>query len=106
MTLFPSATVWLNPALATGFQHFGLPMSLAIPLGIVEIGCAVVYLFPRTAFLGAILMTGYLGGATATNVRIGDSWITPVLLGVLVWGGLFLRDSRLRQLIPLRRSRE
>jgi DoxX-like family len=91
------------PALVQGFEHFGLPLSLATALGILEIGCTVVYMIPRTAVLGAILMTGYLGGATATNVRIGDSWFMPVLLGVLVWGGLFLRDVRLRELIPFRR---
>lgn len=79
-------------------------MSLALALGILEIVCTVTYAVPRTAMLGAILLTGYLGGATATHVRIGDSFISPVILGVLVWGGLFLRDPRLRALIPLRRS--
>ncbi|MGC2800244.1 MAG: DoxX family protein, partial [Candidatus Acidiferrum sp.] len=63
----------------------------------------IVYVIPRTAVLGAILMTGYLGGATATNVRVGDpSYIITVTLGVLVWAGLFLRDARVRALIPLR----
>jgi hypothetical protein len=63
-----------------------------------------VYVIPSTAVLGAILMTGYLGGATATNVRVGDpSYIMTVLLGVFVWGGLFFRDARVRALIPFRR---
>jgi len=59
---------------------------------------------PRTAVLGAILLTGYLGGATATHVRIGEPFYTPIILGVLVWGGLYLRDARLRALLPLRKS--
>ena len=73
-------------------------------LGILEVACTVIYLIPRTAVLGAILLTGYLGGATATHVRIGEPWFMPVLLGVVVWLGIYLRDPRLRALIPLRRS--
>ena len=91
------------PSVMQGFAHAGIPESHAIPLGIVEISCAVVYLIPRTAVLGAILMTAYLGGATATNVRVGDpATVMTVLLGVLVWLGLYLRDERLRALLPLR----
>ena len=85
-----------------GFGHFGYPESVIVAIGILEIGSTVVYLIPRTAVLGAVLMTGYLGGATATNVRVGDAWIFPVVLGVLVWAGLFLRDERVRALLPLR----
>ena len=86
------------------FAHFGYPESVIRPIGLLEIACTVVYLFPRTAVLGAILMTGYLGGATATNVRIGDpAFILPALAGVLVWGGLYFRDERIRALIPLRK---
>jgi len=76
--------------------------SLLLALGIVEIGCTVIYLIPRTAVLGAILLTGYLGGAIATHVRIGEPFLPPLLLGVLVWLGLYLRDPRLRALVPLR----
>jgi hypothetical protein len=94
----------MPPSLVQGFQHFGLPLSIAAGLGILEISCAVVYLIPQTAVLGAILVTGYLGGATVTNVRVGEAWILPVLVGVLAWVGLFLRDERVRALIPLRRS--
>jgi hypothetical protein len=86
-----------------GFAQFGYPESLILKIGILEIFCTVVYMIPRTSVLGAILMTGYLGGATATNVRVGDpSSFIPVLVGVLVWAGLYLRDDRLRALIPLR----
>jgi hypothetical protein len=84
----------------------GLPESTIPGIGITLIACTVVYVIPPTSVLGAILLTGYLGGATATHVRAGDP-IFPtsfsVGFGVLVWLGLFLRDSRVRALIPLRR---
>jgi hypothetical protein len=85
-----------------GFTKLGWPDSLALVLGIVELVCTVLYVFPRTSVLGAILLTGYLGGAIATHVRIGDPFIGPIILGVMIWLGLFLRDARLRTLIPLR----
>jgi uncharacterized membrane protein YphA (DoxX/SURF4 family) len=94
------------PDVAKGFEHLGWPMNLALALGIVELTCTALYVIPQTSYLGAILLTGYLGGATATHVRVGDSvsnFITPVIIGILVWLGLFLRDSRLRALVPLRR---
>jgi hypothetical protein len=86
-----------------GFAHFGFPDRLILPLGILELACTVIYLVPRTSALGAILLTGYLGGATVTNLRVGDSWIMPAMVGVLVWGGLFMRDQRVRALVPFRR---
>jgi hypothetical protein len=86
-----------------GFAHFGYPESFILSIGILELACTVVYMIPRTSVLGAILMTGYLGGATATNVRVGDpAFFITIILGVLVWAGLYLRDDRLRALIPLR----
>lgn len=78
------------------------PAGSALAIGIVELACTIVYLVPRTAVLGAILLTGYLGGATAVSVQMGVSFALPVVFGVLVWGGLYLRDPRLRALIPLR----
>lgn len=91
------------PAVVEGFGKFGYPAHLITVLGIVEVGCTIVYLIPRTSVLGAILLTGYLGGATATHVRIGDpAFVAPVVFGMLVWLGLFLRDGRIRALIPLR----
>jgi hypothetical protein len=86
-----------------GFEHLGYPEHLALTLGIVEIGCTLLYLIPRTAVLGAILLTGYLGGAIATHVRLLElQFVMPLVLGMLIWGGLFLRDSRVRALIPIR----
>lgn len=94
----------LKPAVAvSGFIHYGYPERVFLPICILELACAVVYAIPRTSVLGAILLTGYLGGATATHVRVGDpAFFMPVIVGVLVWGGLYLRDDRLRALIPLR----
>ena len=84
----------------------GYPETVIVPLGIVLLVCTVLYAIPRTSVLGAILLTGYLGGAVATHVRIGDPLFThalfPVYLGVFIWGGLYLRDTRLRALIPFR----
>jgi len=93
------------PSVLQGFAHFGYSESLVPVLGILEIACTLVYVIPRASVLGAILMTGYLGGATASNVRVGDPAVfITVILGVLVWGGLYLRDVRLRALIPLRNN--
>jgi hypothetical protein len=73
-------------------------------IGLLELACVIVYLIPRTAVLGAILMGGYLGGAVATHLRIGDPGFgTPLVLGILAWAGLFLREERLRALLPLRK---
>jgi len=81
--------------------RLGYPASLVFPIGIAELICLALFVIPRTSILGAILLTGYLGGATATQVRL-HWFFFPVVLGVLVWGGLFLRDDRLRALLPLR----
>ena len=85
-----------------GMAQSGWPEHLALGLGIVELGCTLLYAIPRTAVLGAILVTGYLGGAIATHVRVEEPFVPPAVLGVLVWLGLFLRDRRLRELLPLR----
>lgn len=91
-----------NEEMVKGLDHIGWKADQMSTLGIVEIACTVLYVIPQTSILGAILLTGYLGGATATHVRVGDNWLAPVIIGVLVWLGLFLRDSRLRALIPWR----
>jgi len=90
-----------------GTVQLGYPESVLVGLGIVLLSCTVLYVIPRTAILGAILLTGYLGGAIATHVRVGSPLFShilfPVYVAVLLWGGLYLRDERLRALIPLRR---
>src|SRR5574341_63480 len=103
MLLFSGVMKLVKPtSVVEGFVQLGYPESLALGIGILELACTVVYMIPRTSVLGAILLTGFLGGATATHVRIGDpAFVFPVALGVLVWLGLFLRDDRLRALLPL-----
>ena len=86
-------------------KHFGYPESALLGIAIAEIGCAVLYVIPQTAVLGAIVMTGYLGGAVATHVRVGENFLIPLALGVVAWAGLYLRDRRLRALLPLRGAR-
>ena len=93
------------PPVVEGFAHLGLPEKLAFGLGVLELLCTVLYVIPRTTVLGAILLTGYLGGAIVSHLRVGDPFIGPIIFGVLIWAGLFLRDKRLRALIPLRSSR-
>ena len=103
MLLFSGVMKLMRPvAVVEEFGRLGYPESLIVGIGILEIFCAVVYLIPRSSILGAILVTGYLGGATATHARIGDPFFMPIVLGVAIWAGLFLRDDRLRALIPLR----
>ena len=92
-----------------GTVQVGYPESLVAPIGAVLILCTLIYLIPRTSVLGAILLTGYLGGAVATNLRIGGSLfgqvLFPVYFGVMVWGGLYLRDAKVAGLIPIRSDR-
>jgi hypothetical protein len=96
----------LPPAIE-GTVHLGYPEHLTVGIGIVELVCLALYVIPSTSVLGAILFTGYLGGAIATQLRIGSPLFThtlfPIYVAVLIWGGLFLREVRLRALIPLRR---
>src|SRR5258708_6670757 len=94
MLLFSASMKLLKlPPVIKGFDHLGYPERLILPLGILEVSCAVIYAIPKTAVLGAILVTGYLGGAIATHVRIGEPFIFQFLLGVLAWLGLLLRDA-------------
>jgi hypothetical protein len=107
MLLF-SATMKLHPSPAiVQFveTHLGYTEAQLPQLAVLELSCVVLYLIPRTAVLGAILMTGYLGGAVASHFRGGDLPVIPVLLGALAWGGLYLRDERLHALLPLRKGR-
>jgi len=91
-----------SPAVVKGFEEYGFSESLIIPIGILELFCTVVYLIPRTSVLGAILLTGYLGGAVCTNLRVDKDVVMPVVVGILFWGGLYIRIRRIRGLIPVK----
>jgi hypothetical protein len=83
-----------------GTAQLGYPETVIIPIGVILLICVVIYVIPRTAILGAVLLTGYMGGAIATHVRVGSPLLThvmfPIYVSLLVWGGLFLRDPRVR----------
>lgn len=104
MLLLSATMKFLQPA---GMQEqlgkLGWSSDKMLALGVVELLSTVLYVIPQTSVLGAILLTGYLGGATATHVRVGDAFAIPVLLGALLWVGLLLREPRLAALVPLRR---
>jgi hypothetical protein len=107
MTLFMLFDAGLKilkvPAAVEGTVRLGYSDGLLLPIGLVALVCVLLYSIPQTAVIGAILLTGYFGGATATQVRVHDPWfIFPVFLGVLAWAGLYFRDGRVRGLIPLR----
>lgn len=105
--LMDAAGKLLKPEpVVSGTIELGYPEAVIIPLGITLLICTILYAVPKTSILGAVLLTGYLGGAVATHVRIGNPVFShtlfPVYLGVMVWLGLYLRDARLRVLAPLR----
>jgi len=95
-----SLKVLKNQLAVEGDARLGYPENTVVGIGILLLLCTLLYAIPRTAILGAILLTGYLGGAVATHVRVGNPWLgyvlLPVYIGVLAWGGLFLRDPRIR----------
>jgi hypothetical protein len=87
------------PVVVESTLQLGYPASAIVGIGIILLACTILYLIPRTAILGAVLLTGYLGGAVATHVRVRAPWFNilfPVIFGCLVWGGLYLRDRRLQ----------
>ena len=93
----------LKPDVARqGFLHYGYPDGAMLRITIIEIACAILYAIPRTSVLGAILLTAYLGGATATHVRVGEPFFLPVIVGIVLWLGLYLRDHRVCALVPFR----
>ena len=104
LMLLMSSTMKLshNPKIVEGFTTLGFAEGLLTKLGIVELLCVVAYLVPATSVIGAVLVTGYLGGAIVTELRVGHAIVMPLLLGILAWGGLYFRDERIRALIPLR----
>jgi hypothetical protein len=98
--------VKLPPVIET-FAQLGIPDHLARGIGLIELGCTIIYLIPRTAVLGAILLTAIFGGAIISHLRVGNPLgshvLFPIYVGLFIWGGLFLRDRRLRAMLPLRR---
>jgi len=106
--LIPDGIIkFIKPApVVDAFAHLGLPLSISVTLGTLLLLSTVLYAIPRTSALGAILLTGYLGGAVSTHLRVGDPLFShilfPMYLGILLWLGLYLREERLRALIPLR----
>src|SRR6266576_5967957 len=86
-----------------GTVKAGYADSLVVPIGILGLVCTILYAIPQTSIFGAIMMTAYFGGATATHVRLGQHWYFPVVFGILVWIAMYLREPRLRELVPLRK---
>ena len=99
--------VMRDPHVDQAMKPLGYPLDLSPTIGVIELACLILYVVPPTSILGAVLMTGLLGGAIASHVRVGDPLFSHTLfgvyVGVLAWGGLYLRDARLRSLLPLRR---
>lgn len=97
------------PVVLESFERLGYPAGVAIGIGLLQLFCLAIYVIPRTSVLGAILLTGFLGGAVASHVRVGDPLLTHVLfpayIGAMLWLGLYLREDRLRTLVPLRSRR-
>jgi len=105
--LFDAIIHLMKPApVVEAFAKLGFPIRLAVPLGIVELVCVLLYVIPGASILGAILLTGYLGGAIAIQLPTGNPFfgevLFPVYIGIFLWGGIYLRDERLRTLIPFR----
>jgi len=87
-----------------GFAKAGMSAQVVLIIGVVELLCVIIYLVPVTSVLGAVLVTGYLGGAIMVHVRAGEvTFLAPLLLGMMAWGGLYMRDERIRALLPMRK---
>ena len=105
--LFDAVGKFVMPApVVEALVRLGFPLSLSVTLGILLSVSTILYAIPRTAVLGAVLLTGYLGGAVAIQMRAGSplfETVFPVLFGIVAWAGIYLRDCRLRQVFPVRR---
>lgn len=104
LMLFAGTTALIQPPFAVeGMEKMEYPIEVGRPLGVVQVACTLIYLIPQTAVLGAILLTGFLGGAVATHVRVSEPFFMPIIVAVVFWLGLYLREPRLRALVPWRR---
>ncbi|RYE84521.1 MAG: DoxX family protein [Myxococcales bacterium] len=92
-----------SPEVVDGMTKGGFPPGAPLAIGVVELVCLVLYLIPRTAVLGAVLLTGYLGGAVVTHVQARNSFLVPLVVGAMVWAGIYLRETRLWSVLPLRK---
>lgn len=103
--LFDAIGHLLKPApVVQAFLQLGFPLNLSVDLGVIQLICVLVYVIPRTAIFGAVLITGYLGGAVAIHMRVGNpvfECVFPILIGIFFWAGLFLRDTRLSAIFPI-----
>jgi hypothetical protein len=106
LTLVPSAVLKLihHPTAVEGFTRMGIPPGAIMPIAIVELLCLALYLIPRTAVFGAVMLTGYLGGATVANIIARSDFIHALAVGLVVWAGVWLRVPELQGLIPIRRT--
>jgi hypothetical protein len=110
LTILPVLMFMMGPVMlltnraemVKGMGKYGYAERYVVPLVVVQVVCTLLYVIPQTAVLGAVLITGWLGGAVATHVRAEEAWFLPVIVGIVVWLGLFLRDRRVRALMPLR----
>jgi DoxX-like family len=92
------------PQMVDGLMHAGIPRGAIVPIAILELSCLALYLFPRSAVVGAVLLTGYFGGAIVTHIIGGENFVPPLIIGLWVWGGVYFRVAELRDLLPLRKS--
>ena len=102
--LFSASGKFLKPdGIEANVLPLGWRMDQLTTLGVIEVACIILYAIPKTAVLGAVLLTAYLGAATATHVRIGDPFVIPIIVGIFAWVGLYLREPRLWPLAPIRK---
>jgi hypothetical protein len=87
-----------------GLTHAGIPRRAIVPIAVLELSCLALYLLPRSAVVGAVLLTGYFGGATVTHIIGRENFVPPLVIGLWVWGGVYFRVAELRVLLPLRKS--
>ena len=92
-----------GPDVVKGMAHLGIPTSMMKPLAVLEITCVIIYLIPATSVLGAVLLTGYIGGAMCAHWRAGDAFYIHIILGLVVWLGIYLREDRLWSVLPIRK---
>jgi len=104
LAFVPSASMkfMAKPELVANWVKFGYSEASLFPIAVAESVCLLLYLIPKTSVLGGILLVGYLGGAVATHVHASKPFIIPIAIGVMIWAGLFIRDPRLRELLPVK----